>query len=232
MTPARDRPDSPRPDRTRGRGRPATPVLSPAKITAAAMALIEDRGYRALTMAALARELRVSPSALYNHVTAKQDLLRWIQDHVNEGIDASGFASEPWDVALERWARSYREAYARHAPLVPVIAVAPVAGAPHTIAMYERVAAGLRAGGWPAAAVVDVIVAVESFVLGSALDATSPPDIFDVGDLAAAGAGLRRGGGGAAATSDPAAAAFDVGLAALLDGLRARLARLQARDVE
>ncbi|GAA1649197.1 TetR/AcrR family transcriptional regulator [Georgenia ruanii] len=226
MTPARDRPESSRPDRARRRGRPATPVLSPAKITAAAMALIESRGYRALTMAALARELRVSPSALYNHVRAKQDLLRWIQDHVNEGIDASGFATEPWDVALERWARSYRDAYARHAPLVPVIAVAPVAGATHTIAMYERVAAGLQTGGWPAEAVVDVIVAVESFVLASALDATSPPDIFDVGDLAstapvfAAAVAARR-------ADDPAGAAFDVGLTALLEGLRARLARLQ-----
>ncbi len=195
------------------------------------MGLIADRGYPALTMAALARELRVSPSALYNHVTAKQDLLRWIQDHVNAGVDCAAFGSEPWDVAMGRWARSYRQAYAPHAPLVPVIAVAPVTGAPHTVAMYEQVAAGLRAGGWPARAVVDVIVAVESFVLGSALDATAPPEIFDVGDLAAqapvfAEAVAARG------DADPAAAAFDVGLGALLDGLRARLTDLQGRAVE
>ena len=222
---------TPPPDRPRRRGRSATPVLSREKITTAAMSLIEVRGYRSLTMAALARELRVSPSALYNHVRAKRDLLRWLQDHVNEGVDCSAFASQPWDLALERWARSYRDAYARHAPLVPVIAVAPVAGAPHTIAMYEQVAAGLRAGGWPAEAVVDVIVAVESFVLGSALDATAPADIFDVGEEAPqapvfAAAVAARGG------EDAALAAFDVGLAALLDGLRARLAALTvARDV-
>lgn len=206
----------------RRRGRPSVPLLSPAKITEAAVALIGARGYPALTMAALARELRVAPSALYNHVASKGELLRWIQDHVNEGIDASAFGVEPWDAALETWARSYRDAYARHAPLVPVIAVAPIAGAPHTVAMYERVAAGLRDGGWPATEALDVVVAVESFVLGSALDATAPREIFDVPDDGAAPvlAGLL----GARVGRDNAAAAFEAGLAALLDGLRARLA--------
>ncbi|TRW46159.1 TetR/AcrR family transcriptional regulator [Georgenia yuyongxinii] len=186
------------------------------------MTLIEARGYGALTMAALARELRVSPSALYNHVTAKQDLLRWIQDHLNQRIDCSAFATEPWDVAVERWARSYRDTYAQHAPLVPVIAVAPIAGAAHTVEMYEQVAAGLREGGWPDPLIAEAIVAVESFVLGSAMDATSPPDVFEVGDLAVTApifttaVKARRG-------DDPAGSAFELGLTALVEGLRARL---------
>lgn len=217
------------PQSPRGRGRPSAPVLSAEKITAAAMTLIEARGYGALTMTALARELRVAPSALYNHVTAKQDLLRWIQDNLNERIDCSGFGAEPWDVAVERWARSYRDTYAQHAPLVPVIAVAPITGAPHTVEMYEQVAAGLRAGGWPDALIADVIVAVESFVLGSAMDATSPADIFEVADLAPAAPAFttalaaRRG-------DDPAGAAFDLGLTALIGGLRARLSALAAGE--
>ncbi|MFD1504992.1 TetR/AcrR family transcriptional regulator [Georgenia yuyongxinii] len=206
----------------RGRGRPVAPVLSAGKITAAAMTLIEARGYGALTMAALARELKVSPSALYNHVTAKQDLLRWIQDHLNQRLDCSAFATEAWDVALERWARSYRDTYAQHAPLVPVIAVAPIRGAPHTVEMYEQVAAGLQRGGWPDALIAETIVAVESFVLGSAMDATSPVDVFEVGDLVArapvftTAVKARRG-------DDPARAAFELGLTALVEGLRARL---------
>lgn len=216
------------PQLPRGRGRPAAPVLSAEKITAAAMVLIEDRGYGALTMAALARGLRVSPSALYNHVAAKQDLLRWIQDHLNQRIDCSAFATEPWDVAVERWARSYRDTYAQHAPLVPVIAVAPIAGAPHTVQMYEQVASGLRGGGWPDPLIAEAIVAVESFVLGSAMDATSPADVFEVGDLAARApvftAAVRARGG-----EDPAGAAFDLGLGALIEGLRARLKAVPRR---
>lgn len=211
--------------RTRPRGRPATPVLSQAKITAAAVRLINTRGYRGLTMAALARELRVAPSALYNHVASKRDVLRWIQDHVNSGVDDSTFDELPWDEALVRWARSYRAAYARHAPLVPVIAVTPVAGSPHTVGMYERVTQGLLAGGWPAERVVDVVAAVESFVLGSALDATAPADIFDPGELAATAPSLARVlAAREGADGDRAAAAFELGLAALVEGLRAELA--------
>lgn len=209
------------PERARRRGRPSAPLLSQQKITQAAVGIIRTRGYPALTMAALAAQLRVAPSALYNHVSSKRELLRWIQDLVNESIDCSAFGVEPWDVALERWARSYRDAYVRHAALVPVMAVTPIAGSPHTVAMYERVAAGLRDGGWPADRVLDAIVVLESFVLGSAMDATAPADIFDVADgdapTLAELVPARHG-------ADHAAEAFELGLAALLDGLRARLA--------
>ena len=213
------------PQSVRRRGRPAAPLLSRQQITEAAVGIIRTKGYPALTMAALAAHLRVAPSALYNHVSSKRELLRWIQDLVNESIDCSAFGVEPWDVALERWARSYRDAYVRHAALVPVMAVTPIAGSPHTVAMYEQVAAGLRDGGWPPERVMDAIVAVESFVLGSAMDATAPADIFDVvDDDAPALAELvpARGEG------DHAAEAFELGLTALLDGMRARMAATSA----
>ncbi|NAZ88715.1 TetR/AcrR family transcriptional regulator [Kineococcus indalonis] len=211
----------------RPRGRPSEPVLSAERITGAAVRLVTSRGHGALTMAALARELGVAPSALYNHVATKQDVLRRVQDHVNREVDCSAFATLPWDRALTAWARSYREVYARHVPLVPVIAVTPVRGAPHTLAMYERVAAGLRAGGWPAHLVLDAVVAVESFVLGSALDTQAPPDIFEPGAEAADGSALAAAVR-ARAGADPALAAFELGLAALVEGLRAALRRATA----
>lgn len=208
----------------RPRGRPSTPVLSQDSITSAAVRLVGAYGPQGFTMAALARALDVAPSALYNHVTTKQDVLLWVQDSVNQRVDCSAFATEPWDAALAAWARSYRDAYARHPALVPVLAVTPVQGAPHTIAMYDRVATGLRAGGWPDPLVVDVIVAVESFVLGSALDVSAPQDIFESGDLADASPALTAVVR-ARSTGDPALAAFDLGLAGLIEGLRQRLAR-------
>ncbi|ABS02325.1 transcriptional regulator, TetR family [Kineococcus radiotolerans SRS30216 = ATCC BAA-149] len=208
-----------RPAPRRPRGRPSNPLLTVDGITAAAVRLLEERGQDGLTMAALARRLDVAPSALYNHVADKQDVLRAVQDHVNAGIDCSAFGVLPWDEALAAWARSYRDAYARHPALVPVMAVTPVRSAPHTVAMYERVSAGLTAAGWPGHLVTNVVVAVESFVLGSALDTQAPEDIFDPGDLAAAApafdaANRARPGG------DTALAAFEVGLQALLTGLR------------
>ncbi|MGW0605506.1 TetR/AcrR family transcriptional regulator [Streptomyces sp. NPDC002644] len=211
-------------EQPRRRGRPTTPLLSQEKITRAAVELIGVRGYEALTMAGLARRLGVAPSALYNHVTSKRQLLLWLQDHVNREIDCSGFGDRPWDAALETWAHSYREAYARHSLLVPVIAVTPIAGSPHTVAMYEKVAAGLRDGGWPDDQIMDVVVAVESFVLGSALDAAAPDDIFDVpggqAPVLAEVVGARVG-------RDTARAAFDLGLATVLAGLRDRWRALQ-----
>ncbi|WP_415854442.1 TetR/AcrR family transcriptional regulator [Sinomonas sp. G460-2] len=216
----------------RRRGRPTRPVLSRAKITTAALAIIGKAGYDGLTMAALARELKTAPSALYNHVASKDEVLNWVQDDVNDTIDTSGFGREPWDVALTRWAYSYREAFARHSPLIPVIAVLPITGAPHSLAMYERVAEGLRAGGWPEDMVVDAIVAMESFILGSAMDVSAPEWIFDVGDrrdLAptfADAVATRRGRGRAAADD-----AFALGLNALIAGLRGTLAAtLATRD--
>jgi AcrR family transcriptional regulator len=211
-----------RPGPRRARGRPSNPLLTVEGITAAAVRLLEERGQDGLTMAALARRLDVAPSALYNHVADKQDVLRAVQDHVNAGIDCSAFGSSPWDEALAAWARSYRDAYARHPALVPVMAVTPVRSAPHTVAMYEGVCAGLLAAGWPAHLVTDVVVAVESFVLGSALDTQAPEDIFDPGDLAGAApaftaANRARPGG------DTALGAFDLGLTALLAGLRTLL---------
>lgn len=209
----------------RRRGRPSTPLLSRGKITTAALAVVARSGYDGLTMAALARELRTAPSALYNHVKSKDEVLNWLQDDVNDTIDTSGFAHDPWDLALTRWAHSYRDAFARHSPLIPVIAVLPVSGAPHTLAMYERVADGLRRGGWPEDQVVDTIVAVESFVLGSAMDVAAPEWIFDVGDRkdaapTFAAAVAARPHRGAAAADD----AFALGLNALVAGLRATLA--------
>ncbi|TFC47104.1 TetR/AcrR family transcriptional regulator [Cryobacterium sp. TMT1-21] len=203
--------------RQRRAGRPHENVLSRKLITEAALTVIGVEGYGAFTMSSLARRLSVAPSALYNHVTSKQEVLRWLQDHVMTQVDVSGFTAEPWDAAVRRWAWSYRDVFAGHVPLIPIVAVLPVAGAPETLKMYEKVAVGLAAAGVPAALIVPGIVALESFIFGSALDATAPADIFDTADLSgtsptftAAVAAQDRD------TGEPADVAFRFGLDALL----------------
>ncbi|ALU38691.1 TetR family transcriptional regulator [Kocuria flava] len=209
----------------RGRGRPSRPVLSTERITDAAIRIVSTRGYRHLTMTGLARELEVSTSALYNHTPSKRDVLIRVQDRINDGIDCSGFGTLPWDRALELWARSYRDCYAEHTAMIPVMAVLPVADSPHTLRMYETVARGLAEAGFAGGTVVDVVVAVESFVFGSAYDATAPAEIFEPGDRAELAPVFTRSA--RARPADPRAAAdraFDVGLGAMLEGFRARLA--------
>lgn len=206
-------------------GRPPSAVLVPEHITRAALKLIEQDGYKGLTMSALARRLGVAPSALYNHVTSKQDVLLLVEDHLMAGVDVGGFGSEPWDEAVRRWAWSYRNVFARHTPLINVIAVLPVTNAPQTVTMYEAVTGGFLDAGWPQDRIIDAIVALESFIFGSAFDVTAPADIFDSGALSMntplfTAAVRTRSARNGLNSSD---SAFRLGLEALLSGLRASL---------
>lgn len=203
-------------------GRPRGELLNRPKIARAALQLVGDRGYDALTMSALAKALGVSASALYNHVESKQEVLQLVQDQVMDDVDCSGFATLPLQDAVRQWAASYRDVFARHAPLVPVIAVLQVSGSPRTLRMYEEVAAGFARAGWEESRIIPAIVSLESFIFGSALDAVAPQDIFDVGPLVdevpafSAAVDSQRATGG-----DPAQDAFSYGLEALLRGLLA-----------
>ncbi|HXD28442.1 MAG TPA: TetR family transcriptional regulator [Arthrobacter sp.] len=201
-------------------GRPRGELLNRPKIAQAALRLVSERGYDALTMSALARVLGVAASALYNHVGSKQEVLQLVQDRVMDDVDCSGFAALPLEDAIRRWAASYREVFTRHSPLVPVIAVLPVSGSPRTLRMYEEVAAGFARAGWDESRIVPAIVALESFIFGSALDAVAPKDIFEVGSVADEVPAFSAAVDSQRATGhDAAQDAFSYGLDALLRGL-------------
>lgn len=201
-------------------GRPHGELLNRPKIGAVTLQFVGENGYDALTMSALAKALGVSPSALYNHVESKKDLLELVQDLVMERVDCSEFEVNPLEQALRTWAVSYRNVFAEHTPLVSVIALMPVAGSPRTLQMYEQVAAGFTRAGWDDHRIVPAIVALESFIFGSALDAVAPKDIFDVGPTPqevpafSAAVDAQRATG-----NDPAQDSFTYGLEALLKGL-------------
>jgi AcrR family transcriptional regulator len=217
--------DPHRPDANprRRAGRPPSAVLDQDGITAAALQLVRKSGYDAFTMAALARALNVAPSALYNHVSSKRDVLVLIQDHLTSLVDVSAFGTEPWDQAVRDWAWSYRAVFSRHTPLIPVIAVLPVADAPKTLAMYEAVSTGLRRAGFPQERIVSAIVALESFVFGSAYDVNAPADIFASGSMAASTPNFSAAVDslGEQGYANQADVAFSLGLEALIAGFGA-----------
>lgn len=107
-----------------------------------------------------------------------------------------------------------------------VIALMPVTDAPKTIAMYDAVTAGFIKAGWPAEQVMNAVVAIESFIYGSAYDANAPASIFAISadgtssETFAAVVERRLRNGPANSAADSANAAFEVGLDALLRGLR------------
>jgi AcrR family transcriptional regulator len=203
--------------------RPRTPLLDRRRIGAAALRIVDEQGV--LTIPALARELGVAPSALYHHVSGRGEIISLMREALAlETAPDDWDATQPWEQALEAWARNYRAAFATHAGAVPLLATAPPAAEPFMHAMYEKVAELLLAAGFDTGQVMALINAMESFILGSALDLVAPPVM--VSDVP------RETAPHLAAVLDQtptdhrrAELAFDTGLRALLTGFRALLPR-------
>ncbi|KFF98815.1 hypothetical protein IQ62_22930 [Streptomyces scabiei] len=202
--------------------RPRTPLLDRRRIGAAALRLADDQGV--LTIPALAGKLGVAPSALYHHVSGRDEIVSLMREELARETSPGGWdSSQPWEQALEEWARSYRTAFATHPGAVPLLATAPLAE-PFMHAMYEKVAELLLTAGFSASQVMPLITAMESFVLGSALDLVAPPVM--VSDVTRETAPHLT----AVLEDTPtdhrrAELAFDVGLRALITGFRALLPR-------
>lgn len=199
------------------------------QIVHAALELVDEHGSDALTMRSLAKRVNRQVSSLYNHVGSRDELIELVRARIVEDIDTSPFAEHPWDVALEAWARSYLTVFAAHPNLIRVLATTPIRDV-STFVIYDDVIGALIDGGWPLHDAVAVMRTVEAHVLGSALDIVAPSDMLDQASVPAE---LER----VHAALDPryegstsAAAAFELGIAALLDGLRARRAALATVD--
>lgn len=211
--------------RNRRAGRPSEGVLTRDLILLTALKVLNRTGPDKFTMAALAGELGVKPPALYHHVGGRGDILAGMREYVTAGIDTSVFSVLPWREAVAVWARSYRAAFAAHPYAIALLATLPVTGARRTLTMYEQTARGFREAGWPEDEVVNSIVALENFILGSALDAVAPADMFDAGDFAEEVPvfdAAVRARAWADRHASPADQAFEAGLAAMIDGLEAR----------
>ena len=200
-------------------GRPHTPLLDRDRIADAALKLTDRRGD--FTILDLSRALKVTPAALYHHVDGRDGIIALMRERMARTVDASGFGQLPWDQALRQWAISYRDTFAAHPGTIGMLAAEPVAD-PAVQAQYERAVTALQDAGFPGHTALAVITAVESFVLGSALDLAAPPVM--VADVDAA-ATPRLAGAVAATPSGRARAdqAFELGLDALITGLRHRL---------
>ncbi|SNY46887.1 TetR/AcrR family transcriptional regulator [Paractinoplanes atraurantiacus] len=195
-------------------GRPATPKLSVGKIATAALKLVDAQGE--FTMGEIAAALSVRPSSLYNHVTGKTEII--------EAMRARVFAEQPfqqretaWEDALRALLRHYRDAFARHPKLIPML-TAHTVSSPDVVRMYDDIATVLSDAGIPTGRLLDVITVLDSFVIGSALDVAAPDQVWDktqartpvlVAAIEAAGQGRPR-----------ADRAFELGLDLLLTALR------------
>lgn len=206
-------------------GRPRTAVLSHERILEAAFELADANGPE-FSLASLARRLGVQPSALHHYFPTKAALIAAMRGQITLRLGTHGFDEQPWHEAILPWARASIEAFGRHPGLIAALATLPIDGEPESIADYERIVAAFERDGYPSDLIVPALVALESFIIGSALDGLTPPDnLRPVHEPERAPALLRTEAAGRAAASaagiTPAQRTFEFGLRALVAGLRA-----------
>jgi AcrR family transcriptional regulator len=198
-------------------GRPVTPLLSVDLIAETAIQLI-DSGER-FSMRRLAKELGVSPPALYNHVESKDALVELIRGSIAAAHPVPVDESGTWVDQVATIARAQRAAYAAHPNVVPFFIGVPIAE-PAVLAIYGALARALGSAGFNDAEVGVLLEVLDSFAIGNALEHRAPEQIWaDPDDEGALARAMRS-------WADPQALldeAFETGLEFVLAGMQARL---------
>jgi AcrR family transcriptional regulator len=113
--------------------------LSVERIVEAAIAIADESGLGAVSMAAIATSLVFTPMSLYRYVSSKDDLVVIMQDQaVGEPSEAirDTLGESGWRAGLAAWAAGNVEVYREH-PWVLDVPVAGVAATPHSAAWLD-----------------------------------------------------------------------------------------------
>jgi AcrR family transcriptional regulator len=197
-------------------GRPSTPLLSGDRITKAALELVLSTG--GFTIPAIAKSLKVQPSSLYNHVAGRGEIIERLRCLALSGVELP--EDDPrgsWREAVAEILRQYRRSFARYPRLIPLLASHPVNSA-RACAMYNALAVALQRGGFEPTETLRAITALDSFVLGAALDMGAPTDPWRNADNV--GPELEAALATRARTPKRADEAFEYGLEVMLRGLK------------
>jgi TetR/AcrR family tetracycline transcriptional repressor len=146
--------------RTRPRG-----SLTREEIITEALALLEERGPGALSMRRLADRLGVAPNALYTYVRGKADLIDGLVDQVYAGLDLHPDPGGDWTEQLATLSRDVRAHLLAHPAVVPFALQRPGLG-PHSLRLGEAIYRVLRPAGFSDQAVVGVVYALLTYILG------------------------------------------------------------------
>jgi AcrR family transcriptional regulator len=210
--------------------RPRTPLLSREGIVAAALRLVDAEGLDALSTRRLAAELGVSGPSLYHHVATKDDLIDAVVDAVLADVDISAFATlgpdhRDWRTALTVWARSYRTVLEAHPRIVPALAQS-IGRRPTMLRIADAVFGGLVAAGWPRREATSIGALMRYFITGSGLGSFAGGFPDDASVYQGEYPHLDQAHLLADMQNEINERAFEVGLAAILDGLELRAASL------
>ncbi|MEV5828244.1 TetR/AcrR family transcriptional regulator C-terminal domain-containing protein [Spirillospora sp. NPDC052242] len=97
--------------------------LTPDRVAAAALAVIDRDGLAALSMRAAAKELGMSTMALYRYVRDRGELEGLVVELVLGAVDPAPPPPGPWRGRVEEMARRVRDAVGAHPEIVPLTLV-------------------------------------------------------------------------------------------------------------
>jgi AcrR family transcriptional regulator len=126
--------------------------LSREVITGAALALVDAEGLDALSMRRVAERLDVQASALYGHVSGKQELIQLLLDRVAAEVEIPEPDPERWQEQLREFARAARRVFGAHRDLAGA-SLANIPTGPNMLVLTDRMLALLKASGLPRQAV-------------------------------------------------------------------------------
>jgi len=210
--------------------RPRKPLLSTDRIVETARMLVDSEGLAAVSTRRLAAELGVSGPSLYNHFRTKDQILEAVADSVSAQVDLSMFEDgRDWRTALHDWAVSYRSALRDHPNIVPVLATGP-GRRPAGLRLADAVYGGMVEAGWPPAQATSIGALMRYFIMGSALGSfaggfVDDESAYDPADYPHLGQAHLL----AEQQEKVDERAFEVGLAALLDGLAGQFEQVAVR---
>ena len=138
---------------------------------AAAIRLMDDEGFDALSMRRIAEELGTGAASLYWHVGSKDGLLDLVFDELIGEVTVPDPDPPRWREQVKDLARAQRAGTLRH-PYVVRVSIGRIPMGPNALVFSERTLAILRAGGLPPRLAVRASHLLISTVNGFTIDET------------------------------------------------------------
>jgi len=198
--------------------RPLVPLISIDALVSAALELVDEAGDFSLPK--LAKRIGVSQSSIYNHVSGREEILELMRGRIISESTYELDVQQDWEAALRAIVRSYRDAFARHPRLAPLLVLQTVQDH-QVLGLYEDLALALEAAGFHGRDVLSAISTIDSFALGFALDLAAPDVVWAPPQqgFPALSSALANAG----PSDERGEAAFEFGLEILMAGLHSRL---------
>jgi AcrR family transcriptional regulator len=141
------------------------PTLSRDAIVATAVTIADAEGLDAVSIRRVAADLGVRPMSLYTYIDRKEDLLALMRDEVDGEVLIGADLPSGWRRAMTAIARRTREVVLRH-PWMTDLTAHNAAFGPNALRHMEESITALRELGLDPRLTVEVITAVDKYVLG------------------------------------------------------------------